>query len=145
MRLPVRSPATKSTLVNRDNPIKVIATVSVELPVGTKSLKSATMLAAHHEQENIYTHHAGTTKQQLQAKAPGARFPKTPLKVPLNDENVQNGFSGKSGLRTKGNNENTATVMKGGNGLGKAGKSNLVTPAGEVSLHPLLLRTVHLM
>lgn len=110
-----------------------------------QSLKSATMLAAYHEQENIYAHHAGTAKQQLQAKTPGARFPKTPLKVPLNDENANNGFPGKSALRTKGNNENTATVMKGGNGMGKAGKSNLVTPAGKISVHRLLLRTVHLM
>ncbi|KAL2262915.1 hypothetical protein VTK26DRAFT_8964 [Humicola hyalothermophila] len=87
------------------------------------------MLAAHHDQENIYTHQAGASKQQLQAKTPRARYPKTPLKVPLNDENANHGFGGKSVLRTKANNENVMTVGKGGNGLGKSGKQALVTPA----------------
>jgi hypothetical protein len=89
------------------------------------------MLAAHHDQENVYTHQAGASKQQLQAKTPGARYPKTPLKVPLNDENANHGFNGKSVLRGKGNNENTLTVGKGANGLGKLGKMAMVTPAGE--------------
>jgi hypothetical protein len=89
-----------------------------------------TMLAAHHDQENLYTHQAGASKQQLQAKTPGARYPKTPLKVPLNDENANHGFGGKSILQTKGNNENVVTAGKGGNGLGKFGKPAVVTPAG---------------
>lgn len=85
------------------------------------------MLAAHREdQENRVGHLAGPSKQQLQAKTPGSRFPKTPLKVPLNDENANHGFGGKSVLRTKGNNENIVTV-------GKAGKLNVVTPAGTFS------------
>lgn len=91
------------------------------------------MLAAHHDQENLYKHQAGASKQQLQAKTPGARFPKTPLKVPLNDENANHGFNGKSVLRGKNNNENVVTGANGGNGLGKAGKMALVTPAGEIS------------
>lgn len=86
------------------------------------------MLAAHHDQENVYTHQAGASKQQLQAKTPGARYPKTPLKVPLNDENTNHGIGGKSVLRAKGNNENVLTVGKGGNGI-KGGKEALVTPA----------------
>lgn len=82
------------------------------------------MLAAHREdQENRVSHLAGPSKQQLQSKTPGARYPKTPLKVPLNDENANNGFGGKSVLRTKGNNENTTTI-------GKTGKLSVVTPAG---------------
>ncbi|KAK4453780.1 hypothetical protein QBC34DRAFT_318700 [Podospora aff. communis PSN243] len=81
------------------------------------------MLAAHHEQENVYTHQAGASKQQLQAKTPGARFPKTPLKVSLNDENANQGLGGKSALRTKGNNENITTVGKGG----KSGRA-MMTP-----------------
>jgi hypothetical protein len=89
------------------------------------------MLAAHHDQENVYTHQAGASKQQLQAKTPGARYPKTPLKIPLNDENTNHGFGGKSVLRGKGNNENVLTVGKGGNGMGKTGKQAMVTPAGE--------------
>ncbi|KAH8898509.1 hypothetical protein GQ53DRAFT_742527 [Thozetella sp. PMI_491] len=72
------------------------------------------MLAAHRDQENRVLAHqaAGASKQQLQAKTPGARFPKTPLKIPLNDENVNKTLGGKSVLQTK-------------NG---AGKSNMVTP-----------------
>jgi hypothetical protein len=89
------------------------------------------MLAAHHDQENLFTHQAGASKQQLQAKTPGARYPKTPLKVPLNDENANHGFNGKSVLRGKGNNENILTNGKGGNGLGKSGKLDMVTPAGK--------------
>lgn len=88
------------------------------------------MLAAHHNQENVYTHQAGASKQQLQAKTPGARFPKTPLKVPLNDENATNVFGGKSVLRTKGKDENTMTVAKGGNAAGKQGRA-MMTPAGR--------------
>ncbi|KAK3327498.1 hypothetical protein B0T19DRAFT_164588 [Cercophora scortea] len=87
------------------------------------------MLAAHHDQENRFGHTAVSSKQQQQAKTPGARYPKTPLKVPLNDENTNHGFGGKSALRTKGNNENITTIGKGGNGLGKANKSAMMTPA----------------
>ena len=75
------------------------------------------MLAAHHDQENrVRLHQAvGDSKQQIQAKTPGARFPKTPLKVPLNDENVNRTIGGKAVLQTK-------------NG---AGKSSVVTPLGK--------------
>ncbi|KAK4122244.1 hypothetical protein N657DRAFT_691529 [Parathielavia appendiculata] len=87
------------------------------------------MLAAHHDQENLFTNQAGAIKQPLQAKTPGARYPKTPLKVPLNDENANHGFNGKSVLRDKGHNENILTVSKGGNAPGKSGKLGMLTPA----------------
>ncbi|KAL2122317.1 hypothetical protein VTJ04DRAFT_2772 [Mycothermus thermophilus] len=87
------------------------------------------MLAAHHDQENRYALQANAPKQQLQAKTPGARYPKTPLKVPLNDENAARVFNGKGVLQGKGNNENTITLGKGANGLGKTGKLAAVTPA----------------
>ena len=76
-----------------------------------------------------FSHQAGAaSKQQLQSKTPGARFPKTPLKVPLNDENGKKGFGGKSALRTKGGgNENTVTIGKGAISLGKP---NMTTPMG---------------
>jgi hypothetical protein len=98
------------------------------------------MLAAHHDQENlVFAHQAGAAaKQQNQAaraahpKTPGARFPKTPLKIPLNDENANRGFAGKSVLRTKQNNENTSTGVKG--------KSNLVTPLGKNLIQPMASR-----
>ena len=90
------------------------------------------MLAAHQDQENLaFSHQAGAAAKQqqqnqgfrtLQPKTPGARYPKTPLKIPLNDENAAHGLGGKSALRPKNNNENLTTTM------GKGGKSNFVTP-----------------
>ncbi|POS81578.1 hypothetical protein DHEL01_v200016 [Diaporthe helianthi] len=69
------------------------------------------MLRAHQDQENLVSIHQanaaskqhGTTRA-LQPKTPGARYPKTPLKVPLNDENAVRVLGGKSVLtnRTKG-------------------------------------------
>lgn len=94
------------------------------------------MLAAHKDQENLaFSHQAGAAAKQqqqqqnqgfrtLQPKTPGARYPKTPLKIPLNDENATHGLGGKSVLRPKNNNENITT-------LGKGGKSNFVTPLGK--------------
>ncbi|KAK0626853.1 hypothetical protein B0T14DRAFT_534923 [Immersiella caudata] len=97
------------------------------------------MLAAHQEQENVYTHQAGASKQLLQAKTPGARFPKTPLKVPLNDENANRGFGGKSALRTKGNNENTTTVGKGG----KSGRAMMTPAEPQIARAPLGNKTTN--
>lgn len=92
------------------------------------------MLAARKDQENlVFSHQAGAAAKQqqqsqsfrtLQPKTPGTRYPKTPLKVPLNDENATHGFAGKSVLRPKDNNENV-TIM------GKGGRSNFVTPLGK--------------
>ena len=78
------------------------------------------MLAAHRDQENrVLAHQAGpAAKQQLQAKMQGGRYPMTPLKVPLNDENANRTIAGKNVLHTK-------------NG---AGKSNMVTPLGRSRL-----------
>jgi len=67
-----------------------------------------TMLAAHPDQENL----ARQGTRHLQPKTPGARYPKTPLKVPLNDENAAH--HGKAGLVARSRpagNENT--VMRG--------------------------------
>lgn len=66
------------------------------------------MLRAHQDQENLVSIHQanaaskqhGTTRA-LQPKTPGARYPKTPLRVPLNDENVVRGLGGKSILANK--------------------------------------------
>ena len=66
------------------------------------------MLRAHQDQENLVSIHQATaaTKQHgttrtLQPKTPGARYPKTPLKIPLNDENAVRGLGGKSVLTNK--------------------------------------------
>lgn len=89
------------------------------------------MLSVHHDQENrVFAHQAGAvTKQQnlQQQKTPGARFPKTPLKVPLNDENTTHILGGKSVLGGRGGNENIRTIAKGGKG---ADKGAFVTPGG---------------
>ncbi|KAK7757247.1 hypothetical protein SLS62_000796 [Diatrype stigma] len=64
----------------------------------------------------------------LQAKTPGARYPKTPIKVPLNDENAAHVVGGAKGnltgrSRSRGNeNALTSKAVKG------IDKSNFVTP-----------------
>ena len=83
------------------------------------------MLAVR-DQENVVFGHQG--RSQLLPKTPGARYPKTPLKVPLRDENATPGFGpGKSvlGGRAGPSNENLMTGR-----TGKAGKPGLVTPLG---------------
>ncbi len=92
---------------------------------------TSTMLAARDQENRVFSHQAGAVakQQNLQPKTPGARFPKTPLKVPLNDENATRVLGGKSvlGDRPGGGNENIRTVGRGAKG---AEKSNLVTPLG---------------
>lgn len=83
---------------------------------------TATKMFAAHDQENLVSIHQtvangkqhGTTRG-LQPKTPGARYPKTPLKVPLNDENAARGLGGKSILNNKT----------------RTDRSQWVTPAGE--------------
>jgi hypothetical protein len=77
------------------------------------------MLAAHNNQENLVHHQAPLGgKQQvhgtrhLQPKTPGTRYPNTPLKIPLNDENnVKAGKSVIPGRARTAGNENT--VLRG--------------------------------
>ncbi|KAJ4389302.1 hypothetical protein N0V93_006768 [Gnomoniopsis smithogilvyi] len=83
---------------------------------------------ATRDQENLVAMHqsAANTKQQntrtLQPKTPGARFPKTPLKVPLNDENAARGLGGKSVLANKA----------------KADRAQFVTPGEPRTGRPVL-------
>ena len=74
------------------------------------------MFAAHQDQENRIAHQAGNAKQQLPAKTPGALYTKTPLKVPLNDENTTRVFGVKG------------TIAKGENGFTKGSRANMMTP-----------------
>lgn len=60
-------------------------------------------------------------KGQLAPKTPGARYPKTPLKIPLNDENAVGGA--KSMLAAKSNTNGNIQLT--------AKKQNLVTPSGN--------------
>ena len=66
------------------------------------------MLAAHHDQENMVQSHQVTGKggsRQLPPKTPGPRYPKTPMKIPLNDENAP--VTGGKGLLGGGKNTMT--------------------------------------
>lgn len=63
--------------------------------------------------------------KSLQPKTPGNRYPKTPLKVPLHDENALTGFGGKT-VRGKG------LANLGGDKIGTTfDKDAFVTPMGR--------------
>ncbi|RFU36141.1 hypothetical protein B7463_g204, partial [Scytalidium lignicola] len=71
------------------------------------------MLAARDQENLVHGHHTVAASKPLnqgirglQPKTPGNRFPKTPLKIPLHDENAPAGFGGKSVLKTKGKDKN---------------------------------------
>jgi hypothetical protein len=90
---------------------------------------------AANDQENAVRHlQAGAAGKSLNAgikgfgaKTPGNKAPKTPFKVPLNDENAVN-KAGKSVLQTKGKgSENLLFTTKKG---GKTDENAFVTPAG---------------
>ncbi len=95
------------------------------------------MLAAR-DQENIVHGHQQVAaakplnqgNRQLAPKTPGNKYPKTPLKIPLNDENDVGGQGGgKHGQRTIGKgNEN---LMAGTKKMGLVDKSAFVTPMGK--------------
>ncbi|KAF2435045.1 hypothetical protein EJ08DRAFT_675472 [Tothia fuscella] len=81
----------------------------------------------------------------LNAKTPGNRAPKTPFKIPLNDENALGGPAGKSILKTNGKggggDKVFGTVKKGGMG---GDKNNVfVTPAGPRNRAPLGAKTTN--
>jgi hypothetical protein len=89
---------------------------------------SATMLALRDQENLVHAHQTVAASKpltqgikQLQPKTPGARAPKTPFKVPLNDENDSLAFGKK-------------TVKGGGkqNGTAKPSvKDAFVTPMGK--------------
>ncbi|KAK8041139.1 hypothetical protein PG994_014146 [Apiospora phragmitis] len=88
------------------------------------------MLVAR-DQENLVAHHhnGAALKQQHANRSAGSRYPKTPVKIPLNDENASHVLGGAksalgNGNRTKGN-ENVMGTSKGIKGMDK---SNFVTP-----------------
>ncbi|KAG9241443.1 hypothetical protein BJ878DRAFT_228297 [Calycina marina] len=61
------------------------------------------MLAARDQENLVHGHHQAAAAKPLnqvsllQPKTPGNKYPKTPLKIPLNDENGPAGLGGKSG------------------------------------------------
>lgn len=69
--------------------------------------------------------------KHLQPKTPGNKAPKTPFKIPLNDENDPLRVGGKTGLKTTGKgNEN---VLQSNKKEGGGNKNVFITP-GEASL-----------
>ncbi|KAK8067199.1 hypothetical protein PG997_013946 [Apiospora hydei] len=93
------------------------------------------MLVARDQENLVAHHHNGAALKQQQANRPaGSRYPKTPVKIPLNDENASHVLGGAksvlgNGNRTKGN-ENVMGTSKGLKGMDK---SNFVTPCGTSS------------
>ena len=87
------------------------------------------LLAANDQENRVRAFQAGAAgksalgnglkPQGFAAKTPGQKAPKTPFKVPLNDENAI-GRTGKTGLKTNG-----------GKKEGKADMNAFVTPAGK--------------
>lgn len=92
------------------------------------------MLAARDQENLVHGHQAAAASKplnqgtrQLAPKTPGNKIPKTPFKIPLNDENGAFG-GGKTGLKANSRgNENMVTGAKKG-GLGD--KNAFVTPMG---------------
>lgn len=80
---------------------------------------------ATRDQENLIHGHQqvaaskplNQSTRSLQPKTPGNRYPKTPLKIPLHDENAPAGFGAKSGrgkgLENLGTGKMATTVDKG--------------------------------
>lgn len=90
------------------------------------------MLAARDQENLVYGHQAAAaskplnqSNRTLQPKTPGNKFPKTPLKIPLNDENAPTAFGGKSG---KGKGKGLESLMTGGKQGANFDKNSFVTP-----------------
>ena len=93
------------------------------------------MLALRDQENLIHGHQQAAASKplnqgnrQLQPKTPGNKAPKTPFKVPLNDENKITVLGGKSVLRNGGKgNEN---AKEGGKKGVFQDNNNFVTPMG---------------
>ncbi|KAM0309127.1 hypothetical protein ACHAO8_009326 [Botrytis cinerea] len=101
------------------------------------------MFAARDQENLIHGHQQVAASKplnqgtrSLQPKTPGNKFPKTPLKVPLNDENAPGGFAGKGsvlGTKGKGLGGKDATFDK----------NAFVTPVGPRNRAPLGMKTTN--
>ncbi|KAI9781947.1 MAG: hypothetical protein M1839_005540 [Geoglossum umbratile] len=103
------------------------------------------MLAVRDQENLVHSRQTAAASKPLNQgtkhvapKTPGARAPKTPFKVPLNDENMAGRGGGKSVMRTVNRvNEN---LMAGG----MAGdKTAFITPLGPRNRAPLGLKTTN--
>lgn len=93
------------------------------------------MLAARDQENLVHSHQTvaaskplNQSSRPLQAKTPGNKAPKTPFKIPLNDENNPLGFGAKKTVKA-GNNQIENLLRQGKDGNGQ--KSAFVTPLGE--------------
>ncbi len=94
------------------------------------------MLAVRDQENLVHGHQQAAASKPLNQttrcippKTPGNKYPKTPLKINLNDENEPAGFGGgKSVLGTKGKGlENLVTGIKNGASFDK---NAFITPIG---------------
>lgn len=95
------------------------------------------MLALRDQENLVHGHQAAAASKslnqglkQLPPKTPGNKAPKTPFKIPLNDENGLATLGGdKNGFRANGRgNENFLT---GGKKKGLADRNAFITPLGK--------------
>ncbi|KAH6663667.1 hypothetical protein B0J14DRAFT_255248 [Halenospora varia] len=103
------------------------------------------MLAARDQENLVHGHQAAAASKPLnqgirtlQPKTPGNKYPKTPLKIPLNDENAPTIFGGKS-EKGKGL-ENMGTV---GKKVAAFDKNAFVTPLCPRTRAPLGMKTTN--
>ncbi|KAI9693946.1 MAG: hypothetical protein M1822_003217 [Bathelium mastoideum] len=104
------------------------------------------MLAAAHDQENLtHAHQQAAAAKPLNQgargiKTPGNKGPKTPFRIPLNDENAPL-KTGKSIVKTNGKGLNGG--VKDGKQGKEGGNDAFVTPAGPRNRAPLGMKTTN--
>lgn len=95
------------------------------------------MLASRDQENLLYGQQAAAASKplnqgvrQLAPKTPGNKAPKTPFKIPLNDENALGEFGGgKNGLKTVG--KGNGNLVEGEK-KGLANKNAFITPMGTL-------------
>ena len=100
------------------------------------------MLAARDQENLVHGHQQiaaskslNQSTRQLAPKTPGNKIPKTPFKVPLNDENRPGAFGGgKTGLKSNAKDNENGTVLGKKGALGD--KDAFKTPMGNDSESP---------
>ncbi|KAL9616470.1 MAG: hypothetical protein Q9160_008665 [Pyrenula sp. 1 TL-2023] len=108
------------------------------------------MLAARDQENLVNTHQTAAARKplnqgngQLHAKTPGAKAPKTPFRVPLNDENNASIFNGGKTGGLKGVGKGNENVLQTGKGDGKLDRNAFVTPLGPRTRAPLGMKTTN--
>ncbi|PGH27867.1 hypothetical protein AJ80_00417 [Polytolypa hystricis UAMH7299] len=106
------------------------------------------MLAARDQENLVHAHQTAAAAKpmnqglrQLQPKTPGNRAPKTPFKIPLNDENNPLAFGGGKRTVKGGNTQNENLLRPGKDGMGD--RNAFVTPLGPRNRAPLGMKTTN--